>query len=225
MLRSPAHLIGHGPGAGGGGVVGLHSHASSPPHARPSLFDSCHRKIRLIGGGPVAFLGGLVASIQRQLMPPMRKNVSPCNPLSVKGGSIHFPARFAPATTSGRSQHWSISDHQNNARVTSIARQLLVKLTNRVSVSTLRKLQAAQQAPAYPRKKELEDMLGWDLQLRYRSMCFSQACVYGRMCCSSDMRGSYLISRPPIPLSDVYQARVVPGACDHDQQPVPRVLR
>uniref|UniRef100_A0A8W7P9M7 Uncharacterized protein n=1 Tax=Anopheles coluzzii TaxID=1518534 RepID=A0A8W7P9M7_ANOCL len=61
MLRSPAHLIGHGPGAGGGGVVGLHSHASSPPHARPSLFDSCHRKIRLIGGGPVAFLGGLVA--------------------------------------------------------------------------------------------------------------------------------------------------------------------
>ncbi|VVD02581.1 unnamed protein product [Leptidea sinapis] len=32
-----------------------------PPHARHSLFDSCHRKIRLIGGGPVAFLGGLVA--------------------------------------------------------------------------------------------------------------------------------------------------------------------
>lgn len=28
---------------------------------RTSLFDSCHRKIRLIGGGPVAFLGGLVA--------------------------------------------------------------------------------------------------------------------------------------------------------------------
>uniref|UniRef100_A0A182W9E2 Uncharacterized protein n=1 Tax=Anopheles minimus TaxID=112268 RepID=A0A182W9E2_9DIPT len=66
MLRSPAHLIGHGPGAGGGGVVGLHSHASSPPHARPSLFDSCHRKIRLIGVGPVAFLGGLVASIVMQ---------------------------------------------------------------------------------------------------------------------------------------------------------------
>ncbi|XP_035892947.1 MOB kinase activator-like 2 isoform X2 [Anopheles stephensi] len=66
MLRSPAHLIGHGPGAGGGGVVGLHSHASSPPHARPSLFDSCHRKIRLIGGGPVAFLGGLVAKARRK---------------------------------------------------------------------------------------------------------------------------------------------------------------
>uniref|UniRef100_A0A182KBC1 Uncharacterized protein n=1 Tax=Anopheles christyi TaxID=43041 RepID=A0A182KBC1_9DIPT len=68
MLRSPAHLIGHGPGAGGGGVVGLHSHASSPPHARPSLFDSCHRKIRLIGGGPVAFLGGLVASAAAALL-------------------------------------------------------------------------------------------------------------------------------------------------------------
>ncbi|XP_052861783.1 MOB kinase activator-like 2 isoform X2 [Anopheles cruzii] len=66
MLRSPAHLIGHGPGAGGGGVMGLHSHASSPPHARPSLFDSCHRKIRLIGGGPVAFLGGLVAKARRK---------------------------------------------------------------------------------------------------------------------------------------------------------------
>ena len=31
------------------------------PTTRTSLFDSCHRKIRLIGGGPVAFLGGLVA--------------------------------------------------------------------------------------------------------------------------------------------------------------------
>ncbi|CAB3221769.1 unnamed protein product [Arctia plantaginis] len=40
-----------------GGMVGL----PPPPHARLSLFDSCHRKIRLIGGGPVAFLGGLVA--------------------------------------------------------------------------------------------------------------------------------------------------------------------
>ncbi|KPJ01093.1 hypothetical protein RR46_05358 [Papilio xuthus] len=30
------------------------------PHTL-SIFDSCHRKIRLIGGGPVAFLGGLVA--------------------------------------------------------------------------------------------------------------------------------------------------------------------
>ncbi|XP_065084721.1 MOB kinase activator-like 2 isoform X2 [Ochlerotatus camptorhynchus] len=67
MLRSPAHLIGHGPtGAGAGGVMSLHSHASSPPHARTSLFDSCHRKIRLIGGGPVAFLGGLVAKARRK---------------------------------------------------------------------------------------------------------------------------------------------------------------
>ena len=57
MLRSPAHLI-SSPGSGGG-VLGLHS--QSPPHTRMSLFDSCHRKIRLIGGGPVAFLGGLVA--------------------------------------------------------------------------------------------------------------------------------------------------------------------
>ncbi|CAH2092316.1 unnamed protein product [Euphydryas editha] len=40
-----------------GGMVGL----PPPPHARLSLFDSCHRKIRLISGGPVAFLGGLVA--------------------------------------------------------------------------------------------------------------------------------------------------------------------
>ncbi|XP_062561694.1 MOB kinase activator-like 2 isoform X2 [Armigeres subalbatus] len=67
MLRSPAHIIGHGPtGAGAGGVMSLHSHASSPPHARTSLFDSCHRKIRLIGGGPVAFLGGLVAKARRK---------------------------------------------------------------------------------------------------------------------------------------------------------------
>uniref|UniRef100_A0A1Q3G231 Putative mob1/phocein family n=1 Tax=Culex tarsalis TaxID=7177 RepID=A0A1Q3G231_CULTA len=70
MLRSPAHLIGHGPaghgGAVAGGVMSLHSHASSPPHARTSLFDSCHRKIRLIGGGPVAFLGGLVAKARRK---------------------------------------------------------------------------------------------------------------------------------------------------------------
>ncbi|XP_067647192.1 MOB kinase activator-like 2 isoform X1 [Eurosta solidaginis] len=33
---------------------------------RTSLFDSCHRKIRLIGGGPVAFLGGLVAKARRK---------------------------------------------------------------------------------------------------------------------------------------------------------------
>ncbi|XP_055621198.1 MOB kinase activator-like 2 isoform X2 [Toxorhynchites rutilus septentrionalis] len=66
MLRSPAHIIGHGPTGAGGGVMSLHTHASSPPHARTSLFDSCHRKIRLIGGGPVAFLGGLVAKARRK---------------------------------------------------------------------------------------------------------------------------------------------------------------
>ncbi|XP_013107160.2 serine-rich adhesin for platelets [Stomoxys calcitrans] len=38
----------------------------APPAARTSLFDSCHRKIRLIGGGPVAFLGGLVAKARRK---------------------------------------------------------------------------------------------------------------------------------------------------------------
>ncbi|XP_031763439.1 MOB kinase activator-like 2 isoform X2 [Galleria mellonella] len=48
--------------AGSGGMVGL----PPPPHARLSLFDSCHRKIRLIGGGPVAFLGGLVAKARRK---------------------------------------------------------------------------------------------------------------------------------------------------------------
>jgi hypothetical protein len=42
---------------GTAGVVGL----PPPTHARLSLFDSCHKKIMLIGGGPVAFLGGLVA--------------------------------------------------------------------------------------------------------------------------------------------------------------------
>lgn len=34
---------------------------TSQTPTRTSLFDSCHRKIRLIGGVPVAFLGGLVA--------------------------------------------------------------------------------------------------------------------------------------------------------------------
>ncbi|XP_022829433.1 MOB kinase activator-like 2 isoform X4 [Spodoptera litura] len=45
-----------------GVMVGL----PPPPHARLSLFDSCHRKIRLMGGGPVAFLGGLVAKARRK---------------------------------------------------------------------------------------------------------------------------------------------------------------
>ncbi|XP_033150619.1 MOB kinase activator-like 2 isoform X1 [Drosophila busckii] len=39
---------------------------TSQAPTRTSLFDSCHRKIRLIGGGPVAFLGGLVAKARRK---------------------------------------------------------------------------------------------------------------------------------------------------------------
>ncbi|XP_063636339.1 MOB kinase activator-like 2 isoform X2 [Cydia splendana] len=50
-----------GAAAGAASILGL-----PPPHARPSLFDSCHRKIRMIGGGPVAFLGGLVAKARRK---------------------------------------------------------------------------------------------------------------------------------------------------------------
>lgn len=33
----------------------------TPGQPRLSILDTCHRKIRLLGGGPVAFLGGLVA--------------------------------------------------------------------------------------------------------------------------------------------------------------------
>lgn len=58
MLRSPSHIVGHGPTSGG--ILSIHTHTPTA-HARSSLFDSCHRKIRLIGGGPVAFFGGLVA--------------------------------------------------------------------------------------------------------------------------------------------------------------------
>lgn len=61
MLRSPAHII----TSNTGGLMGFNSHPTTPTHsvrsATTSLFDSCHRKFRLIGGGPVAFLGGLVA--------------------------------------------------------------------------------------------------------------------------------------------------------------------
>ncbi|CRL06529.1 CLUMA_CG019643, isoform A [Clunio marinus] len=44
MLRSPAHIIGP---------------TATAPTTTSGLFDSCHRKIRLIG--PVAFLGGLMS--------------------------------------------------------------------------------------------------------------------------------------------------------------------
>lgn len=54
QVHARGMLRGASAGAGAGGAL-------LPPHARASLFDSCHRKIRLIGGGPVAFLGGLVA--------------------------------------------------------------------------------------------------------------------------------------------------------------------
>lgn len=46
MLRSPAHIIGP---------------TATAPTTTSGLFDSCHRKIRLIGGNPVAFLGGLMS--------------------------------------------------------------------------------------------------------------------------------------------------------------------
>jgi hypothetical protein len=46
MLRSPAHIMGP---------------TATAPTTTSGLFDSCHRKIRLIGGNPVAFLGGLMS--------------------------------------------------------------------------------------------------------------------------------------------------------------------
>jgi hypothetical protein len=71
MLRSPAHLIGptatatSDSPASRNGANGFHHHHHNQTHRAPtrpsSIFDSCHRKIRLIGGGPVAFLEGLVA--------------------------------------------------------------------------------------------------------------------------------------------------------------------
>lgn len=59
MLRSPAHIV--GPTSGAGGIMGLHHTQTPPPHARTSLFDSCHRKIRFIGSSPFALFGTLVA--------------------------------------------------------------------------------------------------------------------------------------------------------------------
>lgn len=59
MLRSPAHIV--GPSNGAGGIMSLHHPSSPPPHARTSLFDSCHRKIRFIGSSPFALFGTLVA--------------------------------------------------------------------------------------------------------------------------------------------------------------------
>lgn len=82
MLRSPTHIVGHGPTSSS--TNSTHStkatiissenennHSGSTQTTqttatRTSLFDSCHRKIRLIGGGPVAFLGGLVAKARRK---------------------------------------------------------------------------------------------------------------------------------------------------------------
>ncbi|KAH8239402.1 hypothetical protein KR032_003837 [Drosophila birchii] len=52
----------HYPNIGGHHIMSPTSQAPT----RTSLFDSCHRKIRLIGGGPVAFLGGLVAKARRK---------------------------------------------------------------------------------------------------------------------------------------------------------------
>lgn len=53
MLKS-LFMSGQSPASGGNTTV----FEISP---RLSLLDSCHKKIRLIGGAPVAFLGGLVA--------------------------------------------------------------------------------------------------------------------------------------------------------------------
>ncbi|EEB20420.1 hypothetical protein Phum_PHUM615950 [Pediculus humanus corporis] len=53
MLKS-LFMSGQNPTSGGNATV----FEISP---RLSLLDSCHKKIRLIGGAPVAFLGGLVA--------------------------------------------------------------------------------------------------------------------------------------------------------------------
>ena len=47
-------------GAQGGGYASAGSHTINPP-PKVSILDVCHRKIRLFGGAPVAFLGGLVA--------------------------------------------------------------------------------------------------------------------------------------------------------------------
>ncbi|KAK6618120.1 hypothetical protein RUM44_002566 [Polyplax serrata] len=54
MLKS-LFMSGQSPASGGNATV----FEISP---RLSLLDSCHKKIRLIGGAPVAFLGGLVAN-------------------------------------------------------------------------------------------------------------------------------------------------------------------
>lgn len=69
MLRSPAHLIGPTATATStdtqasrnGSAYHHHNHRHHAPTRPSSIFDSCHRKIRLIGNGPVAFLEGLVA--------------------------------------------------------------------------------------------------------------------------------------------------------------------
>lgn len=59
MLGSPAHNVGLTNGAGG--IMALHHTPTPAPHARTSLFDSCHRKIRFIGSSPFTLFGTLVA--------------------------------------------------------------------------------------------------------------------------------------------------------------------
>jgi len=46
-------------------------------HPRLSILDTCHRKIRLLGGGPVAFFGGLVAWVPSVTMWKYRNTVVP----------------------------------------------------------------------------------------------------------------------------------------------------
>ncbi|XP_063704674.1 MOB kinase activator-like 2 isoform X2 [Culicoides brevitarsis] len=68
MLRSPAHIA-VGPTSGAGGMI---LHQTPPPHARTSLFDSCHRKIRFIGSSPFALFGTLVAKARRKDTPDQK---------------------------------------------------------------------------------------------------------------------------------------------------------
>ncbi|XP_049862931.1 MOB kinase activator-like 2 isoform X1 [Schistocerca gregaria] len=68
LLGSPHHSPSAGSEGGSGSGVAAAQVVELPAAAgaRLSLLDSCHRKIRLLGGGPVAFLGGLVAKARRK---------------------------------------------------------------------------------------------------------------------------------------------------------------
>nr|CAD7261430.1 unnamed protein product [Timema shepardi] len=93
------------------------------PHARLSILDTCHRKIRLLGGGPVAFLGGLVARVTSYVLWEM-----------YSGGTGNFPFvadQFVPlstvARTAGLAAQHTLSkkklppSHQSTARDTGLS--------------------------------------------------------------------------------------------------------